>query len=145
MKESSGSLPIGMFGSGNFHADGLFDECLGIRPPAAPYGGQYCTVFFRPEKITAEEEVRSLMLHDANVIDERSINLVTLFQLLGMLASGQVEPKISEAGSLSYAFPSISFCLPASCSAADLGYAVADLVGGFAIGDYSIVTVAYER
>lgn len=138
VKESSGNLPIGIFGSGNFHADGLFDECLAIRPPEAPYDGQYCTVFFRPERITTEPEVLPS-------IDERDINLVTLFQLLGLSATGQVEPKVSEADALSYAFPSISFCLPASCSAADLGYSIADLVGSFSIGNYSIVTVADER
>lgn len=140
MQESSGKLPLGLFGAGNLHADGLFDECLAIRTPLQFYG-QYCTVFFKAALVDEE------LLETPSQMESRSSNLLTLLKLLGMLIppSGSVVPKLAEADVITYAFPSISFCLPSSCSAQDLGQSVAELVGSYAIGNYSIVTVSDEH
>lgn len=145
MHESSGGLPIGFFGSGNFHADGLFDECLAIRgPKESGFKGKYCTIFFSTTTVDPSEVL------PISPIDGKA-NLVTIFELINqilggmVLQSGRVEPKTSKAGFSSYLFPSISFCLPSSCSADDLGQSVAQLVGTFLISEdpfTSILTTA---
>ncbi|XP_032794863.2 nose resistant to fluoxetine protein 6 [Daphnia magna] len=141
MKESSGKVPIGLYGSGNFHADGLFDECLAVRGPN--FTGQYCTAYFKAAPVM-QSDIIDPQVPTNN--EERSANLVTLLQLLGALSpsAGRVEPKVAKADVLAYAFPSISFCLPSSCSADDLGQAVAELVGSYIIANYSLVTVTDE-
>ncbi|XP_032794832.2 nose resistant to fluoxetine protein 6 [Daphnia magna] len=142
MQESSGQLPPGLFGAGNVHADGLFDECLAVRAPS--FDGQYCSVFFKPALVDKSE----LVPPDPPDENSRS-NFITIFQLFGILGqisgSGRVEPKLSGADSGTYVLPSVSFCLPSSCSAADLGQAVAQLVGPYVFGNYSIVTVTDEQ
>lgn len=138
MQESSGKVPLGLYGTGNFHADGLFDECLAVRAPG--FTGQYCTTFFKVALVNQSEVLPT-------VNRETRRNLVTIFKLLGILISsdGRVEPKTAEADVITYAFPSISFCLPSSCSAQDLGQSVAHLIGGYIFGNYSIVTVVDEQ
>lgn len=144
MKESSGKVPIGLYGSGNFHADGLFDECLAVRGPN--FTGQYCIAYFKAAPVNESEILYSKRINGDGNVEERDANLVTLLQLLGILSSveGRVEPKVAQADVIAYAFPSISYCLPSSCSANDLGQAVAELVGGYIIANYSLVTVTDE-
>ena len=138
MKESTGQLPPGIFADVNLHADGLFDECLAVRAPN--FDGQYCTVFLNPQRVNESE-----IIEQSTEEDGRS-NLITIAQLLGQIAgTGQVKPKVSRADPESYILPSISFCLPSSCSAADLGEAVAELIGSYIIFNNSIVTVADEN
>lgn len=141
MQESSGQLPPGLFGALNFQADGLFDECKAVRAPS--FNGQYCKVFFKNAPVDQTEIIPLLSSHEE--FNERS-NFITIFQLLGqLLASGRVEPKMSGVGPYTFVLPSISFCLPSSCSAADLGKAVAELVGSYVIANNSIVTVTDEQ
>ena len=141
MKESTGQLPPGLFGAGNLHADGLFDECLAVRAPN--FDGQYCSVFFMPTPVSESE-----IIEPTSGAEERS-NFITIFQLFGLLGqiagSGRVEPKVANADPSSSIYPSISFCLPSSCSAADLGQAVAELVGSYIIANHSIVTITDEQ
>ncbi len=141
MKESTGQIPPGLFGAGNYHADGLFDECIAVRAPN--FDGQYCSVFFKPVAVSEDEIIQS------SGEEEGRSNFITIFQLLGVLGqltgSGRVEPKVAGADSTTYILPSISFCLPSSCSAADLGQAVAELVGSYIIANSSIVTVTDEQ
>ena len=148
MYESSGELPLGFWGAGNLKADGLFDECLAIRgPEEAGFVGQYCTVSLwvvplDPSEIQSTENQQS----DSIAINSRA-NLATLFQLINKILGGPpgtVEPKVSNATSLTSSLPSVAFCLPSSCSAADLGQAIGQLVGTSPIGNYSIVTYADE-
>lgn len=76
-------------------------------------------------------------------------NLVTIFQLINqivggmILESGRVEPKLSvnKAGAFTYLLPSVSFCLPSSCSADDLGQSVAQLVGTFVISEDPLTSI----
>lgn len=141
MQESSGQLPPGLFGSFNVQADGLFDECQAVQAPR--FNGQYCKVFFK----TAPVDQSELLPPESQTEEqnERS-NYITLFQILGtFFGSDRVEPKLSGANSYTYLLPSISFCLPSSCSANDLGHAVAELVGIYVIANQSIVTVTDEQ
>ncbi len=63
--------------------------------------------------------------------EEQRGNLITIFQLLGLLGPDRVDPKVSVADANTYLLPSTTFCLPSSCSAADLGQAVAELIGTY--------------
>lgn len=137
MQESSAHLPPGLFGANNIHADGLFDECLAVRAPG--FEGYYCSVFFMPKAV---DETEILPPTEAN---EKS-NFITIFQLLGnLLGSDRIEPKWTVADSNTYIYPSTTFCLPSSCSAADLGKAVAELIGSYVIANNSLVTVTDEQ
>lgn len=143
MLESTAKLPPGLFGSNNIHADGLFDECLAVRAPG--FNGQYCTVFVKAKAVDQSEILpASEELFNAN--HEGRSNFITIFQILDrILGSDRITPKTSVADSNTYVFPSTTFCLPSSCSAADLGQAVAELIGSYVIGNYSFVTVTDEQ
>ena len=141
VKESTGQLPPGLFGSSNIHAEGLFDECIAIRAPE--FNGQYCTVFFKPTDVD-ESDILPPPKHPVDDPSDRS-NFITIFQILGLMSPDRVEPKVALADPGTYILPSISFCLPSSCSADDLGQAVAQLVGSYVIGNKSFVTVADEQ
>lgn len=142
MKESSAKLPPGLFGAYNYHADGLFDECLAIQAPS--FEGKYCTLFLKPVPVEESEILppSSSVIEDPN---ERS-NFITIFQLLGLISGpDRVEPKVAGIEADSYGNPSVSFCLPSSCSGEDLGQAVAQLIGSYVIANHSIVTVIDDR
>ena len=144
MQESSAKMPPGLIGVHNYHADGLFDECLAVRAPG--FDGQYCSIFF---KLSVVNESEILPPESSSLRQERSSiinNFVSLFQILGIvLGSDRVKPKVSAAESNSALYPGTTFCLPSSCSAADLGQAVAELIGSYVIANHSIVTVADEQ
>lgn len=152
MQESTAKLPPGIFvdGTPNIQADGLFDECLAVRAPE--FDGQYCTVFFRSavvnqsEILPPDESLLHLQSHGERALID---NFVTVFQLLGLLVSDRIEPKVAEAdakiANYPHLNPSTAFCLPSSCSAADLGQAVAELAGSYVIANHSIVTITDER
>ena len=149
MLESSAQLPAGVFGSGNFHAEGLFDECLAVRAESNRYRGQYCTVFFKPEPVERSEIVSDeLML----VEDERNGTSSAALHVLNKLFEGsvrgvrdRVEPKLSGSDAMVFILPSLGLCIPSSCSASDLGQSVAKLVGSYVIANQSIVTIADEN
>jgi Nose resistant-to-fluoxetine protein, N-terminal domain len=144
--ESTGQLPPGLFGAGNFHADGLFDECQAVRAPV--FNGKYCGVYFKPALVDQSEIIPHLPPSYEEQQEGRG-NFITIFQILGILGqvsgAGRVEPKLAGVDSATYVLPSVSFCVPSSCSAGDLGQAVAELVGSYIIGNYSIVTVTDEQ
>ncbi|KZS08085.1 putative Nose resistant to fluoxetine protein, partial [Daphnia magna] len=137
MQESSAQLPPGLFGSNNIHADGLFDECLAVRAPG--FDGQYCSVFFMTRAVDESE------ILPPTEVNEKS-NFITIFQILGnLLGTDRIEPKRTVANSNTYLYPSTTFCLPSSCTAADLGQAVAELIGIYVIANRSLVTVTDEQ
>nr|CAH0109554.1 unnamed protein product [Daphnia galeata] len=143
MLESTAKLPPGLFGSNNIHADGLFDECLAVRAPG--FNGQYCTVFVKAKAVD-QSEILPASEELFNENHEGRSNFITIFQILDrILGSDRIIPKTSVADSNTYVFPSTTFCLPSSCSAADLGQAVAELIGSYVIGNYSFVTVTDEQ
>uniref|UniRef100_A0A0P5TA70 Nose resistant to fluoxetine protein n=1 Tax=Daphnia magna TaxID=35525 RepID=A0A0P5TA70_9CRUS len=137
MQESSAQLPPGLFGSNNIHADGLFDECLAVRAPG--FDGQYCSVSFMPQAVDESE------ILPPTEVNEKS-NFITIFQILGnLLGTDRIKPKRAVADPNTYIYPSTTFCLPSSCSAADLGQAVAELIGSYVIANISLVTVTDEQ
>ena len=140
MKESSGSLPIGFYGLGNYRADGLFDECLAVRAPN--FDGEYCTIFLKPVPVNLSEVANETLAMSST---ENRQNLISVLQILGQLSGPEkVKPRV-EGATVSVAFlPSISFCLPSSCTAQDLGQAVAQLIGSYVIANHSIVIIADE-
>ena len=131
-------MPPGLFGSYNFRADGLFDECLAVRTPR--FEGQYCTAAFLLETVDPSEIIPA-----ENNYQLGRRNPLAFIQLLGLLSgSDRVDPKVIGADPNTYMRPSVSFCLPSSCSADDLGKAVAQLIGGYVIANSSIVTLTDE-
>lgn len=143
MRESSGDLPPGLFGSANIHADGLFDECLAVRAPN--FQGQYCSVYFKPSAVDPSDLLPQASDPIRSNADTKS-NFVTIFQIVGWLSgSNRVEPKWETANAVTYILPSVSLCLPSSCSARDVGQAVAQLIGAYVISNISIVTVTDEQ
>lgn len=146
MYESSGDyLPLGFFGgSGNWHSDGLFDECLAIRGPEEEnFRGQYCSVFLSLAPVSESEVVYSST-------ENSKASVITIFQLINQLLGGAsngilLEPKVAQASAATSSFPSTVFCLPSSCTASDLGQAVAQLIGANILpNNYSIVTLTDE-
>ena len=139
MQESSGHWPLGLF-EYNFHADGLFDECQDVQAPT--FRGQYCTVAFDSRPVDPSEILPPIVDEG----DERASNPGIIVQLLGLLSGpDRVQPKTAPADANTYALPSISFCIPSSCSAQDIGQAVAELVGGYVIANGSLITIADEQ
>lgn len=140
MQESSGHMPPGLFGSYNLKADGLFDECQDVQAPH--FQGQYCTVAFNLAPVDPSE----ILPAPKDEIDERARNPLALYNLLGLLSGSQrVEPKLVHAEPDTYGKPSISFCIPSSCSAQDLGQAIAEIIGSYVISNQSLVTIADEQ
>ena len=121
MYESSGRLVEELIhtGSGNVHHEsGLFDECLSVRSDDIDFRGQYCSVFFdlKPTPLNENEM-------DSNSDVGEPYTYMSNFRM-----------------------PSISFCLPSTCSARDLRSAVAQLVGHRNIDgtNYKLVTISSE-
>jgi len=145
--ESSAELPAGIIKNGNYHAEGLFDECLSIRSVPERFNGKYCTLFFKGEFTDPSEMIYS---NEYAKQSKSSSNLVanTLNQLLGWSIDDdvRVKPKISGANiwTLYFNYPSLSLCLPSSCSASDLGVSVANIIGSYVISNQSIVTISDE-
>lgn len=128
----------------NYHAEGLFDECQAVRSVPDRFGGQYCTVFFKTSPIDPLEIVDD----DPGVLYPEELD--TLRRLLGssvMDNAVRVKPKLldNDPWALYHNYPSMSLCLPSSCSASDLGQSVANLIGQFAIANQSIVTISDEQ
>lgn len=145
MLESSAQFPAGVFGAGNYHAEGLFDECLAVRTESNRFKGQYCTVFFRPEPVKQSEITKDSLTENGPT--DSPLALAILRQLFGpsVLDAVRVEPKLLPADPSTYILPSLSLCIPSSCSASDLGLTVAQLIGRYVIANQSIVTIADEN
>ncbi|XP_046631169.1 nose resistant to fluoxetine protein 6-like isoform X3 [Daphnia pulicaria] len=128
MYESSGKLVKNLiYAEGSdkvHHGSGLFDECLSVQSEGVPFQGQYCTVFFGLKLIDQEESALGHR-NDTNSLNEEEPNEhISNFQK-----------------------PSVSFCLPSTCTAGDLRSAVAQLVGFRVINqnNYSIVTISSDN
>ena len=102
-------------GSDNVHHEsGLFDECLSVQPDGVPFQGQYCTIFF---KLKAVQEAGD----DEYIFD------------------GEEEKE----SVFTYQKPSVSFCLPSTCTAGDLNSAFDQLLGFRVVNgqNFSIVPI----
>lgn len=79
VQESSGKLPVGLLGAGNFHADGLFDECLAVQTPSQlAFRGQYCTVFFKPAVIPDDQPIIEISDSNSQRFYSRFVTCVNL-------------------------------------------------------------------
>jgi hypothetical protein len=142
--ESSAQFPAGIFGAGNYHAEGLFDECLAVRAESNRYRGRYCTIFFKLEPVTGSEILVNDQLNEPN---DTSSTFEVFNHLFGSSnhSRNRVEPKLSGSDAMAFILPSLSLCIPSSCSASDLGQSVAEIIGNYVIGNQSIVTIADEN
>lgn len=129
MYESSGRFEEELIfsGTGNiYHDTGLFDECISVRPNNVAFQGQYCTVFFGLNGISPKE-------------------VVERYQNVSSLASDEIRhSKEGEPNENVSAFqmPSISFCLPSTCNASQLRWAIAQRIGYRFIDDKNVSLVA---
>ena len=146
--ESTGRLPPeGVLGELNFHADGLFDECLDVRAPGDRFSGQYCTLFFKSATVSPSDEIVKADPDDeASEYSIRWILLKILREMGVNFESGRLkEPKVSGPSYMTAFFPSLSLCLPSSCRAGEVRQSVAELIGRFIVANQSVVTIADDR
>lgn len=148
MYESTAKYPEALFGGGNLHAVGLFDECLAVRAPE-PYNfaGRYCTVYIEPRimKEGSEKEARQMRPTLPNENSRASwINVLEFIQLL-LSRNETMEPILERARPGILAFPSMGFCIPSSCSPEDLGTAVSELIGSVSLNNTAIVTITDDH
>lgn len=149
MLETTGQLPASLVGSGHYHTEGLFDECQAIRSVPSRFKGKYCTVLFNLEFFNKSDS----FVYADSVTDKIEDNPPILFLLRRLFGSSvnettKLKPKLSSPHmKTSYInYPSISICLPSSCSASDLGKSIAQLIGSYVIsGNQSVVTIADEN
>ncbi|XP_046643543.1 nose resistant to fluoxetine protein 6-like [Daphnia pulicaria] len=131
MYQSSGRLAEHLIhtGSGYVHHDlGFFDECVSIYPSDVPFQGQYCTVFFDLTPVSRRQNYEK-----QNPAIDQSIK-----------SDKEGEPKNHISNFL---MPSIGFCLPSTCSARELRYAVAQRIGYRLIENvnFSLVAITNEN
>ena len=130
MYESSGSLTDKIIetGSGNVHHHmGLFDQCLTAVDPrresdfTITFKGKYCTIFF-------DDHQEQSFDNDSGASAFNNESITNL--------SNEAEPVEHVSN---FVKPSVSFCIPSSCSARDLRSAVAQRVR-----DWSLVAITSE-
>ena len=152
MLESSGKLPVGMIDNKNYHAEGLFENCLAIHSTPDRFRGKYCTLFFK----TAPVDPLDIIYNedDSTEIGKRGISAsaVAIQRLLSRVLRSsyedstafRVKPKLvnKDPQAMNFNYPSLSLCIPSSCSAADLGESIATIIGQYAVANSSIVTIS---
>ena len=142
MFESTAQLPESHY-SYNSHARGLFDECIEARASwnNTEFRGQYCTVFFRMEKMLPEELEENNPATDEN----KRNNWKSILRFLPWAYDGPIlkEPKARDVDYYSRYLPSMDYCIPSSCSAEDFRSSIAQLVGSRTIGNSTYDGVMY--
>lgn len=132
MFESTGKLPEGLFGSGNLHANGLFEECIRVQADwtNTSFQGKYCTVYLDSELVMPWE-----LAEETEQIPEDRTNVLSIFESLVWLYNGPTlkQPKVRDTDIYSKYLSSIDFCIPSSCTMEDFRSAVAELIGSRAI------------
>lgn len=138
MFESNGHYPEGLIGGGNYHAVGLFDECIKSHDDKS-ISGQYCTVFFKTAAVQADD------LTETSPRANEWLTILQIFQQLNNNTTQLKEPKTGDFTEGDSYFPSTGLCLPSSCTSEDVRKSVAQLVGSFTITpNTSIVTIGDE-
>lgn len=152
MLETSGQLPTGLLTTGNYHAEGLFEECQMIRTEPNRFKGQFCNVYFKLVPLDnidpyVKPETISTSIYRPEA--ENSNIEMALRKMFGSSLSRtqRVDPKQGKPDGLTFLTnnPTFSLCLPSSCTASDLGNAVSQMVGHYVIANQSIVTVTSEH
>jgi hypothetical protein len=141
VRESTGGFPEGLFGALNTHSVGLFDECLAVRAP--DFQGQYCTAHFYTGQVPDN-------VHEKRASSSERSNWLNWFQLIELYLNVtgtlvEVDPQVSDITYTSFSLSSVGVCIPSSCTANDFRQSIAQLVGGFALNNQSVVTATDER
>lgn len=149
MLESSGKLPSdGITGrESKFHANGLFDECLAVRAPNNQFAGQYCTLFFKLVSVNRSDDL--IIYDDQQHMNKQDRIVTALLEMTGANFESLTrlgKPEVSKPDFMTaLLFPSISLCLPSSCSSNDVLQSMAELVGHYIVSNRSIMTITDER
>lgn len=138
---------------------GLFDECLTVEAQwsESNFQGQYCTAIFALEPVDKTDVMNKSVIND---------NWIAMYQLPHWFVNNQESeqmlknPKTKSEDTTSHFYvltlPSISYCIPSSCSGQDFATAVAEQVGrsvltnvtstgGLFYSSASIVTIAGDK
>ena len=148
MYESTAKFPEGLFQRPlpNTHAVGLFDECKAVRAEEHDFVGRYCNVNVGLRQL---DNSTTSTLSFVNISDEQYMPLI--MSLINGGTDDEIEPIVDMARPTTLGYPSMSFCVPSSCTAFDLRTAVAELIGSFALSvpgeeeKYSLVTYLDDR
>lgn len=136
MFESTSLLPQGLHQTrfNNKQAYGLFDECLAIRADNKDNGGgfrgKYCTVYFHSVQA---------VLENADSRQQEGKDVKNFAKMIEEWRLFRVANSVAQVADTTYVDSIVSrssgYCLPSSCTGADVRQAVADLVGRIAIAD----------
>lgn len=145
MYESSGKLPAslvyGQVRPNSHHSPGIFDECLSVWTDSPTSPAKYCTVFFGVE-VAGPGEI------DHNNEDPSKKEEILIYGERSRKLKKAKTKETDQPANAHIMMPSVGLCVPASCSAADLRSAVANLRGLRTIGprfDISLVTITDDR
>ena len=140
-------MPEALYGNGNFHSRGLFEQCLSVQSDwngVQSFQGKYCTVFFGSDIVLPGE------LEDASSLEkeenkESKTNWVSILQFLQWLYAGPSlkEPKVKDTDYYSQYLPSLDYCIPSSCTVEDFRTSIAQLVGSRTIDNVTVDGVSY--
>lgn len=134
MYESTGQFPEAFYYTGNYHAQGLFDECLSVQATwtNTSFRGKYCTVFFDSALVMPWELEEETPAGDEM---QQRTNWVGILQVLEWLYNGPKlkEPKVRDTDRNSRYLAGLDYCIPSSCSAEDFRLSIAQLIGSRAI------------
>jgi len=151
MKESTArGMPLGIHKSINLYAYGLFDECLAVREPSLHLKGKYCNVFFKIEPLP--ESHTNVNLEGTLHRRKRDTTWTSIFQLIDWLGfkfgkDGKKieEPKVGKPTTGDLYSPGMGYCIPSSCSAADFGKSIAQIVEKYAFNGLYVFPVTSEQ
>ena len=136
--ESTSQVPLGLHqpNFSNKQAFGLFDQCLAVRAEnektLTNFRGKYCTVYFRPVQAVLENSATILQSGHETIVDD----LLKIIEVSSQLKAVRTVAQVADTEYTDSAVSrSSGYCLPSSCSAADVRQAVADLVGVFGLAD----------
>jgi len=154
--ESTAKFPEGLFKgpAPNTHAVGLFDECKAVRAEEHDFVGRYCSVYVGLRQLndsTSETPPSNAKRDERGYLINMGRYLRLIMSLINGGADDEIEPVVEDAKPGAWYNPSMSFCVPSSCTAFDLRTAVAELIGSFALSvpgeeeKYSLVTYLDDR
>ena len=142
MLESSGKIPLALHapnGKINIHSYGLFDECLSVRAENENTGkdfrGRYCSVYYVPvlANLTNKNPEEAEKAAMTKLEDRLGSNWINMFEIWKLAKAADAVPQVGDVTLIDLYSFSNGFCLPSSCSAADVRLAIADMVGDFAL------------
>lgn len=135
MLDASGKLSD-MYINANKHVMGHYDQCLAVE--ASRFVGKYCTVFIQDHSLstnTSGKPVSSLI---------ELLRNVALFGAKKTTDLNVTEGEPIVTTTRNFQQPRLALCVPSTCSAADVGAAIAHLLRIQLEGNLSFISVATE-